>query len=135
VLIQIVGPGERRRCLRSIRAAAGCSPELAARRAGLVALGRGEEDPAAALEAARAERQVALERAEMARRRLAEAILDVEDAREVHTAGEAPSEQRTGGAVEGRHQAQPGSGAGGHRYRRRHSDQRRGQSGDRPTAD
>jgi len=66
------------------RLAAGTSPEgLAARRQFLAELGRGDQDPAAVLELARDQRRSAMAEVTDARRVLAEAILDVEDAREI----------------------------------------------------
>ncbi|PZS23907.1 MAG: hypothetical protein DLM54_00345 [Acidimicrobiales bacterium] len=75
---------ERARVVK--RLAAGFSAkDLAERRDSLVALERGDQDPAVALEVARSQREAARTEVEAARRTLAEAILDIEDAREVPT--------------------------------------------------
>lgn len=72
---------ERQRAVR--RLAAGCSrDELATRRQELHSVGRGDEDPAIAAHAARQEIEAASIQVENARRALADAILEVDDAHE-----------------------------------------------------
>jgi len=87
---------ERQQAIK--RLAAGTSGEdLAARRQFLAELGRGDQDPAVALELARTQRRSAVAEVAAARRVLAEAILDVEDAREISPANQAGETQPTPG--------------------------------------